>query len=259
MSDIRPGDIDDTYDRTRRALGDFAHTMDFSGFEVFSGELLTDRTWLADRVADTGVRWDCDDARVNGTLWWYSASSTLVAGAVAMLLTEGTAPDPDPDHLRCALRENGYLAAVRSSRIMRDADVYAEALTTAHTSVIAALAAVSGASTRALWAIATDSVAGRALAVGRKLGKVGEACELAQALTVTPMLTPRFVDVENGARSERFVRRGSCCLIYVATGGNKCTICPRHTPAERHSRLRQRAGEEVRADAPGNTGHFSGG
>ncbi|TCN49265.1 hypothetical protein EV641_116114 [Rhodococcus sp. SMB37] len=243
LRDSRLFDIEAAYRRIRLVLGDFAHTVDLAGFDEFPGSLLTDPEWLAERVADTGVRWGCDDARVNGTLWWYSASSTLVAGSVAMLLTEGSAPDPDPDRLRCALRENGYLAAVRSSRIVHGAEVYAEALAAAHTSVISALATVSGASPRALWAIATDSVAGRALTVGRQLDRVEGACELSESLAVAPMLTPRFVDVDSGGRSERFVRRGSCCLIYVATGENKCMSCPRHAPADRLSKLRQRAAQ----------------
>ncbi|MEE2061028.1 hypothetical protein [Rhodococcus artemisiae] len=245
LSDSSLFDIEAAYSRIRVVLGDFAHTVDLAGFDEFPGSLLTDPEWLAERVVDTGVRWGCDDARVNGTLWWYSASSTLVAGPAAMLLTEGIAPEPDPNRLRCALRENGYLAAVRSSRPVHGSEVYAEALAAAHTSVISALAAVSGASPRALWAIATDSVAGRALTVGRQLGRVEEACELAESLAVGPMLTPRFVDIDSGGRSERFVRRGSCCLIYIATGGSKCMSCPRHTPADRLSMLRQRAAETV--------------
>ncbi|WP_435278091.1 hypothetical protein [Rhodococcus yananensis] len=227
------------YRRVTAALGEFAHTTDLTGHDEFPGLLLTDPEWLADRVADTGRRWGCDDARVNGTLWWYSASSTLVAAPLAMLLTDGLAPDPDLTQLRCALRENGYLAAVRSSRLLRIGD-YSTALVAAHDAMISALAAVSGAAPRALWAIAADSIAGRALTAGRALGRIGDGCALAESVTVAPMPTPRYVDIEGADRGERFVRRCSCCLIYTATGGDKCSACPRRTPAERHARLLER-------------------
>ena len=226
---------DRAYRRIRSALGDFAHTIDLLG-ETFSGERLADHDWLAERIADTGNRWGCDDPRVNGTLWWYSASSTMVAAPVTMLCVEGIAPDPQLHQLECSLQDNGYLGAVRSRRILHDTAAWAEASVVSYGSVIDALAAVSGAAPRALWAVATDSVANRALSAGHALGKVDEACALAAALTVPPMLTPRFVDIETESRTVRFVRRGSCCLIYRA-GSDKCTSCPRRKPADRHALL----------------------
>ncbi|WP_420749813.1 (2Fe-2S)-binding protein [Rhodococcus sp. O3] len=201
---------------------------------------MTDGDWLAARVADTGARWSCNDPRVNGTLWWYSASSTLVAAPIFMLSTERRAPDPHLDQLECTLRDDGYLGAVRSHRLEHDARSFAAGLVVAYGSVIDALAAVSGAAHRALWAIVTDSVASHALAAGRTLGKIDEACALAVELAVPPLPTPRFVDIESSSRTDRFVRRASCCLIHLRAGNDKCTSCPRRDPTDRHARLLRR-------------------
>ncbi|MGU3584657.1 (2Fe-2S)-binding protein [Rhodococcus sp. C26F] len=229
---------DGAYRRIRPVLGDFARTIDLFG-ETFSGERMADHDWLAERLADTGSRWGCSDPRINGTLWWYSASSTMVAASVTMLCAEGIAPDPQLQQLECTLHDNGYLGAVRSRRILHDTAVYAEALATSYGSVIDSLAAVSGAAPRALWAVATDSVANRALTAGHALGRVDDACTLAATLAVPPMLSPRFVDIETESRTERFVRRGSCCLIYL-TDNDKCASCPRRAPADRHVHLLRR-------------------
>lgn len=205
------------------------------------GPLLADPDWLTERVRDTGRRWDCPDARVNGTLWWYSASSTLVAEPLATLLTSGRAGDPSLESLRIALRTNGYLASATSDRLV-DGHDFASALRGAHTAVIESLAAVSGAAPRALWAIASDSIANRALDAGREMDRVEEACALARDIAAPPLLRPRYVDVEGPAGSSRFVRRSSCCLIYAATDGEKCVSCPRRTPSDRAAELRRRAG-----------------
>ncbi|QOV98683.1 hypothetical protein M1C57_11920 [Rhodococcus pyridinivorans] len=79
------------YRRIRPALGEFTRTIDVLG-ETFSGERMADHDRLAERLADTGNRWGCNDPRVNGTLWWYSASSTMVAALVTVLCAEGIAP-----------------------------------------------------------------------------------------------------------------------------------------------------------------------
>ncbi|WP_137722938.1 (2Fe-2S)-binding protein [Prescottella subtropica] len=201
--------------------------------DLLPGRLLTDEAWLADRVADTGRRWDFPDDRINGTLWWYSASSTIVAASVKTLLATGHAPDPTPEHNRITLRDNGYLEALHSDRLLASAEEYAPALRAAYAAVIAPLAAVSGAAPRALWAIASDSVAGRALDAGRETDRVDDACAAAAALASSPLLPPRYVDLTGPAGGRRFVRRSSCCLIYEVPGGGKCSSCPRRTPADR--------------------------
>lgn len=227
------------YARVSGPLGDFARTIEH-GPGVLPGSVLTDPRWLARRVGDTGRRWGHDDPRVNGTLWWYSASSSLVAAPLTMLLIAGVAPDPRPDRLTVSLQPNGYLQAARSDRLLPSARGFADALAEAHAEVITALAAVSGAAPRALWAIATDSLANRALEAGRAVGDPDRGVELARAVCRPPLLTPRYLDVEGPERTRRFVRRSSCCLIYVATDGDKCVSCPRRAPEDRRAELVRR-------------------
>ena len=261
-----PGAVTSAYERVSGPLGDFARTIEHAP-QVLPGLVLTDPAWLARRVADTGRRWNHDDARVNGTLWWYSASSSLVAAPLTMLATAGEAPDPRPEHLTVSLQPNGYLKAARSDRLLGSVEEFADALCRAHAEVITVLAEVSGATPRALWAIATDSVGNRALDAGRAaLADTGSSAagaaaggpaadgvsaspdadrgaalgaDLARTVCRPPMLSPRFVDVDGPQRSRRFVRRSSCCLIYVATDGDKCVSCPRRTPEDRHEQLLQ--------------------
>ncbi|HJC28324.1 MAG TPA: (2Fe-2S)-binding protein [Candidatus Dietzia intestinipullorum] len=234
-----PDPVTAAYERLAGPLGEFARTIDH-GPQVLPGSVLADPRWLSDRIEDTGRRWAHGDRRVNGTLWWYSASSTLVAPPLTMLLTEGAAPDPRPEHLEVSLQPNGYLRAARSARLLTSAAEFADALRQAHEEVIAALAEVSGASPRALWAIASDSIGNRALEAGRAVGDPERGCALAHALTAPPLLPVRYVDVDGPQRSRRFLRRGSCCLIYVATDGEKCVSCPRRTPDDRHAALVRR-------------------
>ncbi|MGX1856410.1 (2Fe-2S)-binding protein [Dietzia sp. NPDC055340] len=246
-----PGAVASAYERVSGPLGDFARTIEH-GPRVLPGSVLTDPRWLARRVADTGRRWSHDDPRVNGTLWWYSASSSLVAAPLTMLLTAGLAPDPRPERLTVSLQPNGYLKAARSDRLLASVGEFANALCQAHAEVIAALAEVSGATPRALWAIATDSIGNRALEAGRAVGDgdrvdgaggggADRGAALARTVCRPPLLPVRYVDVDGPQRSRRFVRRSSCCLIYVATGGDKCVSCPRRTPQDRQHQLTLRS------------------
>lgn len=192
---------------------------------------MVDADWMRARVADTGRRWDCSDARVNGTLWWYSASSTMAFLAVSTAMVTGSAPDPSLERSRIALRDNGYLGGIVSTEVIAAEDLPA-ALTGAFTSVVDALAAASGATTNALWAIASDSIANRSLDVGAALGDRSVGSDFASWLVgemPAPLPTPRFLDV--GGR--RFTQRCSCCLLYETGGSDKCTSCPRRTPADR--------------------------
>ncbi|MFD4181528.1 hypothetical protein [Rhodococcus sp. NPDC058514] len=229
-----------------------------AGATEFPGALLTDRDWLAARTADAARRWNCDDRRVAATLWWYSASSTLLSIPATMLLTTGLAPDPAPGRLTCTLRPDGYLGTVRSDRLVRGPEALAARLRAAIGPTVAALADLGGAGTRSLWAIAADSLGNRALDAGTALGApvLGSALAVDLAeLIGHPMPPPRFVDVGRGGPvaadprsapapgSRRVVRRLSCCLIYetepdpVAAERAKCTSCPRQQPSVRAARL----------------------
>lgn len=234
-----PETVTAAYSGVSDLLGDFVRTIEH-GPEVLPGSVLTDPRWLARRVEDTGRRWNHDDPRVNGTLWWYSASSTLVAAPLAMLLAIGRAPDPRPQRLSVSLQPNGYLHSALSEHLLPSTAAYADALLEAHDEVIAALAEVSGAAPRALWAIATDSIANRALETGRAVGDPNRGSELAHAVCRPPLLPARYTDVEGPERTRRFVRRSSCCLIYLATDGGTCASCPRRAPEDHRAELVRR-------------------
>lgn len=92
---------------------------------------------------------------------------------------------------------------------------------------VAAVAAASGASARALWAIASDSLANRVLWAGG-----GEAEAVALAVD-DRFPAPRIVEVAG----QRVVRRASCCLVYESPGQQKCVSCPRQRPDDRLRRL----------------------
>ena len=252
----------DLYTRIRPLLGRWAERVridDADGYgplgdpapgPALTGEHLLDRDWLADRVQDTVARWDCPDLRTAGTLWWYSASVTVVIAWPAAALTGGDGPDMAPQHLRGHLTEYGYLRSLRSDRAVPAADS-ARSHRELCGAIIAGLAAVSGASERALWAIASDSLAGRMVdAVSSGVDR-GAAHTLTEQIFTAPLIAPRFFDLtadDEGlaaavpsmvgaplpAGGRRVVRRGSCCLIYQVPGeGSKCRNCPRRTPAEK--------------------------
>ncbi|MGW6695636.1 (2Fe-2S)-binding protein [Rhodococcus sp. NPDC054953] len=209
--------------------------------------LLTDADWLDARIADTGRRWTCRDRRVNGTLWWYSASSTLLAPATTGLLRAGVAPDPALAHATATLRPDGYLDALHTEATVRGPEQLAAGLRDTLQAIIAALAQASGAGVPALWAIAADSLGNRALDAGAGLGSPAAGSALAVRLAELigpPLPVPRFVDV--GPR--RFLRRTSCCLIYRAPAAvagadpgaadrAKCVSCPHQRPEVRAARL----------------------
>lgn len=226
--------LDAVYARAVAAVPELAAMVD-PGAAVLDAAVLTDPGWLAGRIAETGRRWRVADARVVGTLWWYSASSTLVAAPVTTLLVAGKAVDVAG--LAIYLRPDGDLGGGRASGLLDGGPVrLGRALRESLGAVIAPLAAVSGATERALWAITADSLGNWALRAGTALGTVEQGTELAIAVARgigAVMPVPRFVDI--GTR--RYVRRCSCCLIYVAPGCGKCTSCPRQTPDERLRRL----------------------
>ncbi len=221
--------MSDIYERTAAKVPGLSEYV--SGPFDVPAAMLLDGDWLARRVTDTGRRWGCTDSRVNGTLWWYSASSTLAFVAVATAMVTGEAADPRSKTANCAVGPYGDLAGVVTESTVPVAQLPG-ALTEAFTDIVDALAAVSGARRQALWAIASDSIANRSLDVGSALGdrSLGSqfATWLIAEMTAT-LPTPRFVDVAG----RRFTQRCSCCLIYETGGADKCISCPRRSPPDR--------------------------
>lgn len=193
------------------------------------GSALADAGWLGARIDETARTWACGDRRVIGTLWWYMATSTLLEVPLHELARSGAAPDPALQSLTCTVRADGSLATVAFTARLDGIPVFAAVLRRTLASIIDALADVSGAGNPSLWAIASDALGNRALEFTRD-PETGAELALAVAAGVgDAMPTPRFVDI--GGR--RFVRRGSCCLIYETAKADKCISCPRRAPEER--------------------------
>jgi hypothetical protein len=189
---------------------------------------LADPAWTAARLVERGVRTGTDDLRVLATVWWYSASSVLLTPAVAGLVT-GRPVSARLAHTTVWTLAGGLPVAATSSAPA--VDPVAE-LREALVAVVTAVAEAGRMRERPLWAIATDSLANRLLAIGRALGDVERATALAGPLAAAigrPLPAPRYVDV----RGRRYTRRASCCLLYRVPGEPLCTSCPRRPPAER--------------------------
>ena len=228
------------YELTARRVPMIADQIAHPVAASFPAALLTDPGWLADRVADTAARWGSDDPRVNGTLWWYSASSTLTGIPIATALVTGVAAHPGLGDAVAFLRDDGYLGGITASSglpVTEGLSELAAEMAAALTPIVDALAAASGVRHAAMWAIATDSIANRALDAGTACGDRVRGSIFARGLVdalrhagvVLP--DPRFVDVGAGTLSSRFTQRASCCLIYETPGSGKCVSCPRR-PAE---------------------------
>ncbi len=199
--------------------------------------LLADAAWTAERVGALGRRYGSTDRRVLATVWWYSASAVLLTPVAAGL----AAGRPLSARLAdTALYEVGgtLLAAVSTASAGPDpAGELRESLADA----IAAVAMAGGVRERPLWAVATDSLAGRLLALGRALGDVAAVTALAAPVAAAigaPLPAPRWTDVGG----TRFVRRASCCLLLRLPGQATCTSCPARPPAERQVLLEAAAG-----------------
>jgi ferric iron reductase protein FhuF len=204
---------------------------------VVPGVLLADPGWTAEVLTARAVRQRTDDRRVLATVWWYSVSSVLLtpvlAGLVAGVRLSARLEDTTLHLL------GGHTPVAATARAGGRADL-AEELRTAITAAVAAVAEAGAVRERPLWAIATDSLANRLLAIGRAVGDVAAATALAGPLAAAvgaPLPAPRYVDVAGA----RFTRRASCCLLYRLPHEPLCTSCPRRPPGERQVLLEDTA------------------
>jgi hypothetical protein len=198
------------------------------GATAVPGERFADAGWTAERLADRARRTGTEDRRVLATVWWYSASSVLLTPALAGLVAGRPLSGRLADTTVWALAGGLPVAATSSAPA---GDVATELRGTL-AAVVAAVAAAGRMRERPLWAIATDSIANRLLALGQAVGDVDRATALAGPLAAAvgaPLPAPRYVDV----RGRRYTRRASCCLLYRVPGEPLCTSCPRRPPAER--------------------------
>jgi ferric iron reductase protein FhuF len=211
------------------------------------GALLSDESWLSERVDQIGRQLGCTERRTNATLWWYSASVVLLGPSVHALVTAGTGLELTSSTIRFALRFNGYLErVVPGPALGAGPAALGRHLDEALAGVIEPLARAGAVSERSLWAIAVDSLATRVLAeTAVSLGGTDDAPRIATAIAEAgPRLRPlpRYQDVPGcpDRPPRRYVRRGSCCLLFRVPDG-LCISCPKQTPADRLERLRQHA------------------
>jgi ferric iron reductase protein FhuF len=202
------------------------------GADVVPATALTDPAWTAEALA-ARARWQgTGDLRVLATVWWYSVSTVLLTPVLAGLVTGHPLSARPADTVVALLPGLRPIAAESSAPA---ADPVAE-LREGLGQVIAAVAAAGRMRERPLWAIATDSLANRMLALGRALGDVPAATALAAPVAAAvgpPLPAPRYVDIGRA----RFTRRASCCLLVEVPGQAMCTSCPRRPPAERRRLL----------------------
>ncbi|CCH86067.1 Ferric iron reductase [Modestobacter italicus] len=204
---------------------------------VVPGVLLADPAWTAEMLAARAARQRTEDRRVLATVWWYSTSSVLLGPVLAGLVTGVGLSARLGDTTVHALEGPVPIAATTTGR---SAAHLVEDLRTTLGAVVAAVAEAGGTRERPLWAIATDSLANRLLAVGRAVGDVPAATALAGPLAAAvgaPLPAPRYVDV----RGVRFTRRASCCLLYRVPHEPMCTSCPHRDPATRQVLLEDAA------------------
>ncbi|MCZ2817489.1 (2Fe-2S)-binding protein [Modestobacter sp. VKM Ac-2984] len=201
---------------------------------VVPGSLLADPGWTAEVLAARAVRQRTGDRRVLATVWWYSVSSVLLTPVLAGLVTGVPLSARLADTTVHALAGGVPVAATTRGR--GGPDVVGDLRTTIG-AVVAAVAEAGGVRERPLWAIATDSLANRLLALGRAVGDEGAVTALAGPLAAAigePLPAPRYVDVDRpDGSTARFTRRASCCLLYRVPHEVVCTSCPRRDPAER--------------------------
>ena len=208
---------------------------------VVPATALADARWTSEvlRLRSRSLR--TRDRRVLATVWWYSAASVLLTPVLAGLAT-GTPLSARLADLSLILAPDGLpVAAVARA----PGDDPAADLEAALAGVVAAVAEAGDMRKRPLWAIATDSLANRLLAVGRAVGDVAAATALAGPLAAAvgaPLPAPRYVDVPTpSGGAVRFTRRASCCLLYRLPHEVVCTSCPRRDPAQREVLLADEA------------------
>jgi ferric iron reductase protein FhuF len=201
---------------------------------------LADAEWTAQRLTERALTSGTDDRRVLATVWWYSASSVLLTPALAGLVT-GCPLSGRLEDTSVSVLSGGLLVAATSSAPGPGSveDLGAQLGTTV-AEVVRAVARAGAMRERPLWAIATDSLANRLLAIGRALGEVDRATALAAPLAAAVgalLPAPRYVDVAGA----RFTQRASCCLLYRVPFEPLCVSCPRRPAAERQILLEDTA------------------
>ena len=208
--------------------------------------MIRDRAWMKEQIRLGGEIWGVEDASLVASLWWYSASQVLVTPSMAALVVAGGVLSPKLEDVTLHHLSNSLLNGAASSYLLatdQPIPALAGLLRPMLAEVIDIVVDLSGRSPQSMWALATDSLANRALFFGNAVGRVAEATVLATDLAVAmgePLPAPRFVDVspvQGSAPGRRLVLRQSCCLLYRVPGLKLCSSCPRRHPDERRQIL----------------------
>lgn len=185
---------------------------------------ISDPAWLGEQLAMAARRFRVD-TRTAGVLWWYSASSVLLGPTASTFVQGGPVAAPDLDTMTLSLHPDGRVLDAQAWSVVFRAQAPARVAGLVDTCVTA----VADAPERALWAIASDSLANRVLWAG------GDEADAVALAADERFPVPRFVEVAG----QRVVRRSSCCLVYESPGQQKCVSCPRQQPDDRLRRLRE--------------------
>ena len=199
---------------------------------------LADPGWTAEVLTRRARAHGTTDRRVVATLWWYSASSVLLTPALAGLVV-GIPLSARLADLSLALLP-GLQPVAAEAGGPGTGDVGAD-LRASLSAVTAAVAEAGRIRERPLWAVATDSLANRLLALGQAIGEPARVADLAAPLAARigpPLPLPRYEDVAG----RRFVLRSSCCLLDRTPGGPTCVSCPGRPADERRGLLERLAG-----------------
>jgi len=188
---------------------------------------LTDPSWLGAQLVLAARRFGVG-GRTAGVLWWYSVSSVLLGPPASTYVRGGQVVSPALGSMTLSVHPDGRVLDAAASATVSRADA-PDRVADLVATCVAVVAPASGASPRALWAIASDSLANRVLWAGG-----GEAAATALAADER-FPRPRFVAVGG----QLVVRRSSCCLVYESPGQRKCVSCPRQSPNDRLRRLRE--------------------
>ena len=233
--------------------------------ELASVEVLDRAIAASDELFPMGV------PKHQAQVWWFSLNNTLLGPALTAMVECHVTPSLDVARGAMFIQNpgtehgQGYWMSFFTDVFTDDSEAawraagadYARSIAP----VLQALAEVAGASTRALWAVSVDAVAGAAVGAGNDAFEPYRGVRIAQALLAgmaegvpegVRLPQPHFRDFCDGhfqptdvaaalAGEERDVhtvpQRVSCCMIYRSPAAGMCLSCPKQTPEERDRQL----------------------
>lgn len=213
---------------------------------------------LRDALERIGIAWRTDDPRVRAAFFVNDYAWRLVAPAIGSFLLARRVPDLDREHVVMTANADGSFAAplFRSTSYAGSAgDLGAAPVLTGGELVrllreriedhfrplVASVRRVAPLSRTGPVGSVEDVCGSAFLHAGKAIGRSEQARRWGErflALDGEPLRTKqRFFVLRHGRRSETFMVRGSCCLVYKVGGHGYCATCPFTSDAERERRL----------------------